>query len=458
MSRQRPFEVSSAPPGSWVPARRLTRLALAPLERFLQVEASAGLVLMAATLLALLWANSSLHELYGSLWHTPLAIRIGSWVFERDLHFFINDGLMTVFFFVVGLEIRHELHGGELSQLRRAALPLVAAVGGTLAPAGLFMALNHGRSSAAGWGVPMATDIAFAVGVVTLLGKRVPPAVRVLLLALAVIDDVAAILVIAFFYSSGLEPVGFGVVGLGLVAVLAMQLVGVRSPWAYVLPGVVIWAGTYAAGVHPTLAGVVLGLLTPTTAWLGGPAFLSATEAKVRDLRDLPEVAERQLLPHLDAINRDRREAVSPVQRLQHALHGWVAYGIMPLFALANAGVRLSSSGLHGDSLWVFAGVALGLVLGKPFGVVGLSWLAARFGLVALPDGIGWRHLLVLGLAAGIGFTMALFIASLAFLRQEHLETAKLAILLASAFSGVAAYLAGRAFASTPERTLQPPA
>lgn len=373
-----------------------------PLARFLKLEAASGIVLLVATALALVLANSPLAASYGALWRLPIHLPS----FERDLQFWINDGVMTVFFFSVGLEIRKELYDGELSQARRAGLPLVAALGGTVAPAVIYTAFNHGHASVKGWGIPMATDIAFAVGVITLLGRRLPAAIRVLLLALAVIDDVAAILVIALFYSSGFVASGFVIVAVGVALVLLFRRLGAQSPLAYVLPGVVVWGGMYRAGVHPTLAGVLLGLLTPVHS-VGG---------------------------------------ASVVGKLQHALHGWVSFGIMPLFALANAGVTLDTASLGGASARVFAGIALGLVLGKPLGVVGLSWLAARVGLVELPSRVYWRHLWVLGLAAGIGFTMALFIAALAFGESSELKTAKLAVLAASTFCGTAAYLAGRAF------------
>jgi NhaA family Na+:H+ antiporter len=432
-----------APPGSWAPARRLARKALGPVERFLSVEASSGLLLLFVAAAALVWANSPWRHLYARLWHAPLGLRLGPWAFERDLHFWINDGLMTVFFFVVGLEIRREIHRGELSELRRATLPLAAALGGMLTPALIFFAFNHGRPSATGWGVPMATDIAFAVGVLALLGKRVAPALRILLLALAVIDDVGAILVIAFFYASHFSMIGVMVAATGVAAIVAMQKIGVRSPWAYVAPALVVWAGAYAAGVHPTLAGVVVGLMTPARAWYGADRFLDVTERNVTALRDTNDLDEHAMLPHLDAVDAARREAVSPVERLQHALHGWVAFAIMPLFALANAGVPLGEATFEGDGLRVFLGVTVGLVLGKVVGVVTFSWLARRLGLTALPAGVGWKQVAVVGLCAGIGFTMALFIAQLAFPPGPLLETAKLAILCASVIAGVVAFLVG---------------
>jgi NhaA family Na+:H+ antiporter len=433
------------PPGSWAPARRLAQKALAPVERFLKIEAASGVLLLGVALFALAWANSPWSGWYSSLWHTPFGVRLGPWEFERDLHFWINDGLMTVFFFVVGLEIRREIHRGELAELRRAALPLAAALGGMLAPAALYLVFNHGRASSVGWGVPMATDIAFAVGVLTLLGKRVPPALRVLLLALAVIDDVGAIIVIALFYSGSLWWPGFVIAAAGLGAIVLLQKIGVRSPWVYLVPATVIWAGAYGGGVHPTLAGVVVGLMTPVEAWLGAGRFLDVTEGQVQRLRQVETGDEHALLPHLDKLNSARREAISPVERLQHSLHGSVAYGIMPLFAFANAGVPLGQASLDGDGFAVFLGVTIGLVVGKPLGVLGLSWLASRAGLTALPRGVRWAKVSVVGLCAGIGFTMALFIAQLAFPPGPLLETAKLGILCGSGIAAVVAYGAGRA-------------
>lgn len=433
-----------APPGSWPPARQLARRALAPVEGFLAVEASSGILLLAAAAVALVWANSPWRESYGALWHTPIGVRVGDFAFERSLHFWINDGVMTIFFFVVGLEIRREIHRGELSELRRAALPLAAALGGMLLPAAVFVALNVGRESIVGWGIPMATDIAFAVGVLTLLGNRVPAALRVLLLALAVIDDVGAILVIAVFYSSGVAFTGFLVLGAGIAAIVAMQVLGVRSPWAYVPPGAVVWAGAYAAGIHPTLAGVVVGLMTPVRAWFGREAFIEQADASVAAVREHEAADGRGLLPHLEELDKARREAVSPVERIEYALHGWVAFGVMPLFALANAGVSLGDASFSDEPLLVLLGVAGGLVLGKPLGILALSWLAHRLRLAELPAGVTWPQVGLVGVVAGIGFTMSIFIAALAFPAGTNLETAKVGILLASGAAAVLAYGLGR--------------
>lgn len=430
------------PPGSWAPALRARRGVLRPVERFMAIEAASGILLLLAAAVAFAWANSPWKDGYTALWHTPIGIRLGTFAFERDLHWWINDGLMVIFFFVVGLEIRREIHGGELSDLRRAALPLMAALGGMLVPALIYTGFNAGRPTLDGWGIPMATDIAFAVGVLTLLGPRVAPALRILLLALAVIDDVGAILVIALFYSSGIQMIGMGVMVAGIAGVLAMQWVGVRSPWAYVLPTLVVWGGAYAGGIHPTLAGVIVGLLTPVKPWLGMQGFLAEGERRIRELRR--GVIDHEMLVHLDGVARARAEAVAPVLRLQHALHGWVAFAIMPLFALANAGVQLGSASFTGDGFAVFAGVALGLLVGKAFGILAFSWLAVRLGLAALPTGVRWPGVAIVGLVGGIGFTMALFVAGLALPPGPMLETAKLAILCGSLVAAVVGLIVGR--------------
>jgi NhaA family Na+:H+ antiporter len=438
---------ASDPPGAWAPARRLLSRARAPVERFLAIEAASGIILVVVAALALLWANSPWRASYEGLWHTPIGLSIGPWAFERDLHFWINDALMTLFFFVVGLEIRREMHHGELSEARRAALPIVAAVGGMLMPALIYLAFNHGRPASVGWGVPMATDIAFAVGVLALLGKRVAPALRILLLALAVIDDVGAILVIALFYSSDIQVYGFFVLGAGALLILAMQLIGVRSALAYVVPGAVVWAGAYAAGIHPTLAGVIVGLMTPVRAWLGADhfvAFIERTRQSVERYLGRGTGDQRELLPQLDELRTARREAVSPVDRLQHALHGWVAYGIMPLFALANAGVPLGNAVFDEEGVRVFAGIAAGLIVGKPLGILALSWALKQARIVALPTGVGFGQVGLVGVVAGIGFTMALFVAQLAFPAGALLETAKLAIITGSVVAALLSVALGR--------------
>ncbi len=435
------------PPGAWKPARRLFRTLARPLERFLQIQAASGLLLLFAALVALVWANSPHAGSYERLWHTKLTLGLGPWVSAQPLHFWINDGLMVVFFFVVGLEIRREIHHGELSDPRRAAFPVAAALGGMLAPAAIYFALNRASPARGGWGVPMATDIAFAVGVLALLGKRVPSAVRVLLLALAIIDDIGAILVIAVFYSSGLSWSGLLLAALGVAGVLLLRAFGVRRPLIYVIPGIVLWAGFLVAGIHPTIAGVLLGLLTPARPWFGEQGFLDAAGGAVQRFRELVGTKHdaHDLLEPLGQIAEARREAVAPVIRLEAALHPWVAFLIMPLFALANAGVDLHGVSLdEPTSKGIVLGTVLGLVLGKPVGIILACTLAVWVRLAARPRGVTFRGLVVVGVVAGIGFTMAIFIAGLAFPDPGMLGAAKLAVLLASALAGLLALLLGR--------------
>jgi NhaA family Na+:H+ antiporter len=302
----------------------------------------------------------------------------------------------------------------------------------------------------------MATDIAFAVGVLALLGRRAGAGMRILLLALAVIDDVGAILVIAIFYSGGIEPLGLGVFAAGVGAVFALQGLGVRASAVYALPALVMWAGAYGAGLHPTLAGVVLGLLTPVHAWLGRERSASRTIETVWKYGDTTEINEHELLAHLDQIGFARREAVSPLERVLHAVHGWVAFGVLPLFALANAGVPLSAADFDGDGSRVFLGILVGVVLGKPLGILGLGWCSARLGLVVLPSSLGVRHVALVGSVAGIGFTMALFIAELAFPPGSLLQTAKLAIIVASALAAGLTLALGRSLLSAPRPVAEP--
>jgi NhaA family Na+:H+ antiporter len=390
--------------------------------RFISVEAVSGIVLLIAAALALLWANSPWAASYVALWHLPLSFGIARLLPAHDLHFWVNDGLMTVFFLVVGLEIRREMHDGSLSDPRVATLPIIAAVGGVLIPALVYVAINHSPDTRAGWAIPTATDIAFAVGILSLCGKGVPSALRMLLLTLAIIDDIAAILVIAFFYSSGIDYTGLILVAAAVALVLLMQRLGMRSALFYVVPGAIAWFGMLRAGMHPTLAGVILGLLTPATANFGRHRCIDPT-------------------------------ALAPVQQVESWLHPWVAYGIMPLFALANAGVSLAGVNLTaGKPLSVAAGIVAGLVLGKPVGIVLAAMAAVGLKLCTLPAGVSWRHMVVLGLLGGIGFTMAIFISNLAFADSVLLASAKFAVLVASGAAAVLGLILGRLGDAPPER------
>ncbi len=434
------------PPETWAPARQAAMALVRPIERFLSIQAASGIILMVAAVVAMVWANSPWKESYHHLWHTPIVLGAGDLVFRQTLHFWINDGLMVIFFFVVGLEIRREMYQGELSELKRAALPVAAAIGGMVVPAALYLAFNYGTPTQRGWGVPMATDIAFAVGILTLLGPRVPAALRVLLLALAIIDDIGAILVIAIFYSSGVQFVGLGIAAAAVAGAFAMQRVGLRHTAFYLVPGFVVWVGMLTAGIHPTIAGVIMGLITPVRSWFGQEGFISEAGDALKEFERRSNKKEdaHALMHPLERIEMARREAVAPVVRLEVALHPWVAYGIMPIFALANAGVTLDSVDLKSaGAMATTLGIIVGLAVGKPLGIVVLSMLAVKLGISSLPRGVNIRGLLVVGSVGGVGFTMALFIAQLAFVDPAALGVAKVAVLVGSLLAGVAGVALG---------------
>ena len=405
------------------------------LQRFLHVEAVSGIVLLIAAIAAMIWANSSFAQSYDALWHMPLSIGLGTFVFSKTLHFWINDILMTVFFLVVGMEIRREIHEGALNNLRQATLPIAAALGGVIVPALIYIAVNSDPIRRHGWAIPTATDIAFAVGILALLGRSIPVNIRVFLLALAIIDDVIAVLIIALLYSGGLSYGGFAVAGLGLLMVLGLQRIGVGSAYAYVPPGAVIWAGLLMAGAHPTLTGVVLGLMTPVKPLPMREHPVDVVTRVADELRGLVGTAKgaHRMERPLQQLQLANREMLPPVVRVQTALHPWVAYGVMPLFALANAGVSLNGVDLTvGGSQLVMSGVAIALLAGKPIGVVSATWLMVRIGWGRLPPGVSWAGVGLIGLLAGIGFTMSIFIALLAFNDENLLGAAKLGVIAGS--------------------------
>lgn len=407
---------------------------LSPLREFLQTEASGGALLVIASAAALVWANSPWKAGYATLWDTHAAISVGSHTLSLDLRHWVNDGLMAVFFLVVGLEIKREVTSGHLAGRRAATLPVAAALGGMVVPALLYLAIAGGTAPH-GWGVPMATDIALAVGVLALVGDRVPASLRAFLLGLAVVDDIGAIVVIAVFYSTG---VSFGWLAAGAVAVTASVLIhrlGVHHVSVFVVIGVVLWFSLHEAGVHPTLAGVIMGLLTP------------ATPRVSRNLVDVDELIDLSDIEHALQTTELARSTVSLVEWLEHVLHPWTSFLIVPVFALANAGIEVSGHSLR--TAWnspITWGVLAGLLLGKPLGVVLSTWLASRTGVADRPAGTSRRQLLGAGNAAGIGFTVALFIAELAFrhggvIDEEEVADAKMAILVASILSGVIAFV-----------------
>lgn len=415
--------------------QRLAEQALATFQRFLHVEAVSGAVLVLAAAAALTWANSPFAHGYHAFWHLPITIGLGEHVFSKPLHFWVNDALMTIFFLVVGMEIRREIHEGALSKFDQAILPLIAACGGVIVPALIYLSFNSDPVRGQGWAVPTATDIAFAVGILALLGRRVPVNVRVFLLALAIIDDIMAVLIIAAFYSTGIQVSGFAVAGFGVLGVLALQRMGIGSAPAYAVPGFLVWTGFLMTGIHPTLAGVVLGLMTPARPMPMREHPLEVASRVLRQLRSGDAIESKdthRLHGSLQELRLAHRELLPPVSRVQMAMHPWVAYIIMPIFALANAGVGLTGTDLSSSTHLVMLGTAAALATGKPLGVIGASWMAVRLGLCRLAPGVSWGGVCLVGLLAGIGFTMSIFIAMLAFTDEGLLNAAKLGVLLGS--------------------------
>lgn len=411
-------------------------------QQFVKLEASGGILLLVCAVFALIWANSPFQASYDGLWHTLITVDLGVIEISNSLLHWINDGLMAVFFFVVGLEIKREVLTGELASPKKAALPMAAALGGMIVPALIYFSLNVGGAGASGWGIPMATDIAFALGVVTLLGPRVPLALKVFLTALAIIDDLGAVLVIAFFYTAELSWNALGLAALLLVVLVVVNRSGVRKTLVYVLLGIVLWLAFLKSGIHATIAGVLLAMTIPSRKKIDAPSFAHYGRKLIKLFADDIEEGRSDL-------TQKQREAVhtleeisegiqSPLQRLEHALHPWVAFFIMPVFALANAGVALNSDMLSvAFTSSVTWGVLLGLLFGKQVGVFLFAWLAVRSGMAVLPSRVTWRKLYGVAWLTGIGFTMSLFIGSLAFDDPATLDSAKIGIISASILAGV---------------------
>ena len=424
----------------------LLQRALIPFQRFARTEASGGILLLIATAIALAWANSPWAESYFHLWETELTIGGREHGITQSLHHWINDGLMAVFFFVVGLEIKREILVGELASLRQAALPIAAAFGGVVAPASIYTLFNAGTPGAHGWGIPMATDIAFALGVLALLGPRIPLGLKVFLAALAIVDDIAAVLVIALFYTAEISTYSLGAAALILAMLVVLNVGGISSTVPYVLLGIGLWAAFLTSGVHATAAGVLLAMTIPARTRIDADEFL------VRARRILDEF-ERGGVPGVTILsNSAHQEAVealevaceevqTPLQRLEHTLLGWVAFGIIPLFALANAGVQIGGDVIAMLMQPVALGIMLGLIIGKPLGITVVAWLAVRGRIAAAPRDFGWRALHGVSWLGGIGFTMSLFIASLAFSGTALLDVAKLGILAGSLVAGCVGFV-----------------
>lgn len=438
---------SSSKPARRTPLEKAFKRALSPIEEFIHEETSGGIVLMVCAVLAILIANSPFLPYYDKILHTQLTIASGSFVITHTIHHWINDGLMAFFFFVVGLEIKREVLVGELADKRQAILPIAAAIGGMIVPAAIYVLLNRSGEAVNGWGIPMATDIAFALGVLALLGKRIPLTLIGLLLAIAIVDDLGAVMVIAVFYTEQINTAALLFAAVCFLLLMVSNLTGLRRPLPYVVFGVLLWIGMLESGVHATLAGVLAALTVPATSDCDSSLFIKKMKNMIAKFssannpgRNIMENVEQQVC--LQSMENYIHSMESPLQKMEHSLHVWVSFIIVPLFALANAGVKIELSQLNDILVHpVSVGIFLGLVVGKFVGISLFSLVVIKAGWSRLPSGVSFSQLYGVALLAGIGFTMSMFIGDLAFKGQaEYLYNAKLGVILASLVSGVGGY------------------
>jgi len=420
-----------------VPIDQLMR----PFQNFLEKEASGGILLLIFTVVALVWANSPFAESYSHLWHTKFSISFGDFNLDYSLHHWINDGLMAIFFFVVGLEIKRELLVGELSSLKKASLPIMAALGGMIFPALFYVFFNFGKESISGWGIPMATDIAFVIGILALLGSRVPTGLKVFITALAIADDIGAVLVIAFFYTSNISIVSLSFAGGVMLLLIAANLSGVRNLIVYTVLGIILWLSFLFSGVHATVAGVLLAFTIPASSRIDTSQFLLKGKKLLEDFdhsgEEGPNVLSNEAREGIvQNLEENCEKILTPLQRLEHKLHPWVSFLIMPVFALANAGVIITGNFISELTDPVSFGIVTGLFIGKQLGISAFTWLSVKLKLASLPFSVTWKQIYSAGILAGIGFTMSLFIANLAFTSEELLTISKVGILTASLLSG----------------------
>ncbi len=429
---------------------RRFKQALTPFEEFVHAEASSGILLMVCTVTAMLIANSALLPLYETILHTRITIGTDACNISHSLHHWINDGLMALFFFTVGLEIKREILVGELADRRQALLPIAAAIGGMIIPALIYTIFNFGTDAVDGWGVPMATDIAFALGVLAILGKRIPKALVGFLLALAIVDDLGAVLIIAVFYTEQINMLALGFAGMAFAGLILANIAGIRRPMPYILFGLLLWVGMLESGIHATLAGVITALTVPANSLCNTEPFVRRIKqltSKYESLGDsnlhIMQNAEKQKI--LQSMENFVHCMESPLQRMEHKLHVWVSFLIIPIFALANAGIPIDMASLGSTfSHPVTLGVITGLLGGKLFGILFFSWLVVKLGWSRLPNGVNMQQIAGVSLLAGIGFTMSIFIAGLAFSNEQYLLNAKIGILAASLLAGIGGYIALR--------------
>lgn len=430
---------------------------LLPLDNFLKNKPASGILLFLSVVVAMIWVNSGYAEGYHHLWETKFSLNFGDMSLEKSLHHWINDGLMAIFFFVVGLEIKREIIIGDLSKWSQASLPIVAAIGGMVMPALIFYFFNAGEPTVKGWGVPMATDIAFTLGVLSVLGKRVPVSLKIFLTALAIVDDLGAVLIIAFFYTENLFFLYLEYGAIFFMILIIGNFLGVRQTWFYVLVGILgLWIAFLLSGVHATIAGVLLAFTIPAKSKINMPNFIHKSMMHLMEFKKAKSVDGNYLSEEQQDILEDLKDtgaqAESPLQRMEHALNPFVSFLVLPLFALSNAGVEITDGFLEGLFSNVSLGIFFGLVLGKFLGIFGFSAIFIKMGLAKLPPNSTWAHLVGAGVMAGIGFTMSIFISDLAFNDPEIREQAKISILIASIAAGLIGTLIFRYFTSKPEK------
>ncbi|HIP03091.1 MAG TPA: Na+/H+ antiporter NhaA [Campylobacterales bacterium] len=430
-----------------------------PFEHFLHAQATTGIILMFMTVFALVLANTPFAETYAHFFHTKVDLTVGSWELSHTIHHWINDGLMAIFFFIIGLEIKREIMVGELSNIKVAILPILAAIGGMVMPALIYFGFNYGGEGAGGWGIPMATDIAFAISALVLLGKRVSPALVTFLVALAIVDDLGAVIVIAIFYTEQIQFLPLGLAGVSFLIMIALNRVGIHMILPYFIVGLFMWFFMLESGVHATIAGVIAALSIPSRPKQAPKNFTKHTKDLLDQYDSYPVCEDHRIHEKQKAILLNIKDSIdavdSPAARLEHDLHLPVALLVIPLFALANAGIAIDFSSI-GETIVtpVSMGVMAGLMLGKVLGIFGVAWLAIKLGIAKLPEGSTMSQVFGVAFLGGIGFTMSIFVADLAFVGNETLIfQAKVGILAASLFAGVFGFMWLRFIAKRPETT-----
>ena len=414
---------------------------IAPVNRFIHLEYTSGVVLLCSVIIAIIWANSGWHEFYHHLWEIDFSVGFDTYILSKPIHIWINDGLMAIFFFVIGLELKREFMEGELSTLSKASLPMMAALGGMLVPALIYYTINKDTEASHGWGIPMATDIAFALALLSMAGKHIPSSVKVFLSALAVADDLGAVLVIAFFYTAEVNFMSLGIGGLFLISLILGNILGIRNSAFYLVLGIGVWIGFLLSGVHATIAGVLVAFTIPAMTRINENDYSENLRKLSYDFdKEIPSNStlttpqQHRTIQHVKSLSL---AAETPLQKIEHALHPWVAFLIMPLFALANSGIMIGADIFTAIINPVSIGVTAGLVIGKFVGIISFTWILVKTGLGKLPYNAKWKHIIGVALLAGIGFTMSLFISGLAFKNPIFVDQAKYGILLASVVSGI---------------------